>query len=158
MRYYSCMSNKRDAAPIRLEDGFAYRIYRCSRRLRMHFRAVAEQAGVDLSQEQWFILSRLVHEDGLAQGALGDAVLDDRPNLARHLASLEARKLVRREADALDGRKYCVRLTAEGRRLHDRFAATVPQARVQLTRGLTKDDLATAIRVLSRLEDNIQGL
>jgi MarR family transcriptional regulator, transcriptional regulator for hemolysin len=136
MRYYSCMSNKRDAAPIRLEDGFAYRIYRCSRRLRMHFRAVAEQAGVDLSQEQWFILSRLVHEDGLAQGALGDAVLDDRPNLARHLASLEARKLVRREADALDGRKYCV----------------------QLTRGLTKDELATAIRVLSRLEDNIQGL
>jgi MarR family transcriptional regulator, transcriptional regulator for hemolysin len=151
------MSNKTPELSIRLDDGFAYRVYRCARRLRMHFRTVAEQAGVELSQEQWFILNRLVHEDGLAQGALGDAVLDDRPNLARHLASLEGRKLVRREADALDGRKYCVRITAEGRRLHDRFAATVPQARSQLTRGLTKGELATAMRVLSRLEDNIQG-
>jgi MarR family transcriptional regulator, transcriptional regulator for hemolysin len=151
------MGNKLTGLPIRLDDGFAYRVYRCARRLRMHFRTLAEQAGVDLSQEQWFILNRLVHEDGLAQGALGDAVLDDRPNLARHLASLEERKLVRREADAHDGRKYCVRITAEGRRLHDRFAATVPQARSQLTRGLTKDELATAMRVLSRLEDNIQG-
>jgi MarR family transcriptional regulator, transcriptional regulator for hemolysin len=152
------MSNKAGSTAIRLEDGFAYRVYRCGRRLRMHFRSLAEQAGVDLSQEQWFILNRLVHEDGLAQGALGDAVLDDRPNLARHLAALEGRKLVRREADALDGRKYCVRLTAEGRRLHDRFAAIVPQARAQLTRGMTKDELATAMRVLARLEDNIQGL
>jgi MarR family transcriptional regulator, transcriptional regulator for hemolysin len=152
------MGNKVAGAPIRLEDGLAYRVYRCARRLRMHFRKLAEQAGIDLSQEQWFILHRLAHEDGLAQGALGDAVLDDRPNLARHLASLEERKLVRREADALDGRKYCVRLTAEGRRLHDRFAATVPQARSQLTHGLTKDELATAMRVLSRLEDNVQGL
>jgi MarR family transcriptional regulator, transcriptional regulator for hemolysin len=151
------MSNKHGGSAIRLEDGFAYRIYRCSRRLRMHFRALAEQAGVELSQEQWFILNRLAHEDGLAQGALGDAVLDDRPNLARHLASLEDRKLVRREADAQDGRKYSVRLTAEGRRLHDRFAAVVPQARAQLTRGLTKEELATALRVLSRLEDNILG-
>ncbi len=152
------MGNKTDGVTIRLEDGFAYRVYRCARRLRMHFRSMAEQAGVELSQEQWFILNRLMHEDGLAQGALGDAVLDDRPNLARHLASLEERKLVRREADAQDGRKYCVRITAEGRRLHDRFAATVPRARSQLTRGLTKDELATAMRVLARLEDNIQGL
>lgn len=151
------MSNKSAGAAVQLEGGFAYRIYRCARRLRMHFRALAEQADVDLSQEQWFILNRLAHKDGLAQGALGDAVLDDRPNLARHIASLEERQLVRREADALDGRKYCVHLTAEGRLLHDRFAAVVPQARLRLTRGLTKDELATAIRVLTQLEDNIQA-
>ena len=121
----------------------------------MHFRSVAEQAGVELSQEQWFILNRLVHEDGLSQGALGDAVLDDRPNLARHLASLEARNLVRRDVHAEDGRKYSVHLTAEGRRLHDCFASRVPQARAQLTQGLSKEELATTLRVLSRLEGNI---
>jgi DNA-binding MarR family transcriptional regulator len=150
------MGNNLNAQGLRLEDGLAYRIYRCARRLRMHFRSVAEHAGVEVSQEQWFILNRLVHEDGLSQGALGDAVLDDRPNLARHLASLEQRKLVRRDADIQDGRKYRVHLTAEGRRLHDRFAAKVPQARAQLTLGLTKEELATTLRVLSRLEGNIQ--
>jgi MarR family transcriptional regulator, transcriptional regulator for hemolysin len=151
------MGNKQSASPIRAEDGFAYRVYRCSRRLRMHFRSLAQHAGVDLSQEQWFILNRLVHEDGLSQGALGDAVLDDRPNLARHLTALEARKLVRREADALDGRKYSVRITTEGRRLHDRFTDMIPRARTRLTHGLSREELEVAVRVLSRIEDNIQG-
>ena len=151
------MSNKK-TPPVRIDEALAYRIYRCARLLRSHFHALAASQGLELSQEQWFILNRLVFDDGLAQGQLGDAVLDDRPNVARLVGTLEARGLVRREADPNDGRRYRVLLTSDGRRLHDQFAALVPGARAATLEGVSKDDVATAMRVLSSLESNLERL
>jgi MarR family transcriptional regulator, transcriptional regulator for hemolysin len=157
LHYNSCVSNNKPP-PVRIDEALAYRVYRCARLLRSHFHTLALSQGLDLSQEQWFILNRLVQQDGLAQGQLGDAVLDDRPNVARLVASLEARGLVRRDADPQDGRKYCVLLTSEGRRLHDQFAALVPGARAATLEGVSKEDLAAAMRVLSCLESNIEKM
>jgi MarR family transcriptional regulator, transcriptional regulator for hemolysin len=154
--YICCVRNQTTVTDVRIEEALAYRIYRCARLLRQHFHQLAVAQGIELSQEQWFILNRLVHEDGLAQGQLGDAVLDDRPNVARLVASLEARNLVRRDADASDGRKWVVRLTAEGRSLHDRFANLVPTARTATLKGVNKESLAAAMQVLAQLESNIE--
>jgi MarR family transcriptional regulator, transcriptional regulator for hemolysin len=150
------VSNKKTVIEVRIEEALAYRVYRCARLLRKHFHQLALAQGIELSQEQWFILNRLVQEDGLAQVQLGDAVLDDRPNVARLVASLEARALVRRDADASDGRKWAVRLTADGRRLHDRFANLVPAARTATLKGVNKESLAIAMQVLAQLELNIE--
>jgi MarR family transcriptional regulator, transcriptional regulator for hemolysin len=163
------MSNKRGAArtlvesrpsstslPVRIDDALAYRVYRCGRLLRGYFRGMAASLGLELSQEQWFVLNRLSHEDGLAQGQLGDAVLDDRPNMARLIASMQARGLVRRQGDATDARKVRVHITAEGRRVHDAFNALVPAARASVMEGIAADDAATVARVLARLESNLE--
>jgi DNA-binding MarR family transcriptional regulator len=152
------VSNNLAPRPLRIEDSIAYRIYRCARLQRKQFHQLATSLGIELSQEQWFVLNRLMHEDGLSQGSLGDAVLDDRPNMARLVAGLEARGLLRREADALDGRKHSVSITAAGRRLHDRFAALVPGARAATLKGVDKEDLAITMRVLARLESNTESL
>jgi MarR family transcriptional regulator, transcriptional regulator for hemolysin len=134
----------------------AYRIYRCARLLRSHFQALAASNGIELSQEQWFILNRLAQHGSLSQVDLGDHFLDDRPNIARLVATLESKGMVQRGADANDRRKYSVTLTAEGRRLHDSFAALVPTARTQSVAGIAKSDLAIAMRVLSTIEENIE--
>jgi MarR family transcriptional regulator, organic hydroperoxide resistance regulator len=143
---------------LRIDEALAYRIYRCARLLRKHFHQLGAAAGIELSQEHWFILNRLMHEDGVAQGQLGDATLDDRGNIARLLASLEVRGLVKRETDALDGRKHAVSITPKGRRLHDDFAALVPAARVATTKGILKEELVITMRVLSQLESNLDDL
>jgi MarR family transcriptional regulator, transcriptional regulator for hemolysin len=140
---------------VNIEEALAYRIYRCARRLRSHFHQLGLANGIELSQEQWFILNRLSHQDGLAQTQLGDAVLDDRPNVARLVATLLARGLVVRHADSEDARKYRVQLTTAGRELHDRFAALVPQARRVTLKGISSADLKIAMRVLASLEENI---
>jgi DNA-binding MarR family transcriptional regulator len=153
------MSNNRvppSAAPVRLEDSLAFRVYRCSRLLRAYFRNQAASVGVDMSQEQWFVLNRLAHEDGLAQGQLGDTTLDDRPNMARLIASMEARGLLRRAADPQDARRYRVHITTEGRHVHDLFNAQVPQARASAMAGVSTADAAVAARVLARIESNLE--
>ncbi len=141
---------------VRIDDALAYRIYRSARLLRGHFRELALKAGVELSQEQWFVLNRLSHEDGLAQGQLGDAVLDDRPNMARLIAAMEQRGWVTRTDDPTDARKHLVYLTPEGRRVHDIFDAGVPQARTRVLAGISEEDAALVARVLSRIEFNLE--
>jgi DNA-binding MarR family transcriptional regulator len=152
------VSNKKSPPQVRIDEALAYRIYRCARLLRSHFHGLTNSQGLELSQEQWFILNRLVHQDGLAQVQLGDAVLDDRPNVTRLVASLLGRGLVRRETDPADARRQCVFITEEGRLLHDRFAALVPGARAATMEGVSKEDLAATLRVLACLESNMEKL
>lgn len=147
------MSNKVTAP--RFEQALSYRIYRTARLLRVHFHQLASAQGLTLSQEQWFILNRLRRDSGLTQVELSDAATDDRPNVTRLVAALEASGLVTREADADDARKQRVYLTALGCEVHDRFAALVPQARRAILKGVSAEDLATTLRVLSQLESNL---
>jgi MarR family transcriptional regulator, transcriptional regulator for hemolysin len=160
-RLECCMSNKKPmrasaSSPVRIDDALAYRIYRCARLLRGYFRSMAASLGVELSQEQWFVLNRLSHQDGLAQGQLGDALLDDRPNMARLIASMESRGLLRRASDPADARKYSVFITAEGRRVHDLFNALVPGARTSVLQGIAAADAAAVTRGLARIESNLE--
>ena len=143
---------------IRIEDAIAYRIHRTARVLRKHFHDLAEGAGLDLSQEQWFILNKLMHDDGVAQGELVDVLFGDRPNISRMLVALEERGDVVRRADRDDARKVRVHLTAAGRRTHDAFSALVPVARRQIGRGISAEDLDVARRVLAQIESNAANL
>jgi DNA-binding MarR family transcriptional regulator len=140
---------------VRITDSLAYHVYRSARLLRRHFLSMATSLDMELTQEQWFVLNKLVLEDGRSQVDLGEEIFADRPNLTRILTTMERRGLVRRRPDEEDGRRIRVFLTADGRRHHDEFAAIVPKARSQLFAGITKEDLETAIRVLARLESNL---
>lgn len=140
--------------PVRIEDALPYRIHRCARLLRKHFHGLAAARGLDLSQEQWFVLNKLRHQDGRTQVELCDAIFADKPNITRMVAALEERGCVVRKGDPVDGRKQRVFLTKEGRRLHDAFADMVPDARRDLLRGVSAADVAAVERVLAAIERN----
>jgi DNA-binding MarR family transcriptional regulator len=139
---------------IQLEDSIAYRIHRTARVLRKQFHDLAAAAGVELTQEQWFVLNKLMHNDGVSQGELVDDLFGDRPNISRMIVTLEARGDVVRRADPCDARKLRVHLTASGRRAHDAFSALVPVARKRITSGISAADLEVARRVLAQIEAN----
>jgi MarR family transcriptional regulator, transcriptional regulator for hemolysin len=140
---------------VRITDSLAYHVYRCARLLRVHFMAMGAREGMEITQEQWFVLNKLAWEDGQTQTALGDSIFSDRPNLTRILATMENNGWIRRVTDSEDARKTRVHLTVTGRKLEERFAALVPEARKRLFKNITKDDLETVMRVLEQMETNI---
>jgi DNA-binding MarR family transcriptional regulator len=140
---------------VDINDSIAYRIYVTNRLLRRSFLAMAERWGIELSPEQWFVLNRLAWNDGRAQGELGEAIFADRPNLSRLIAGLQKKGLLRRQPDPDDGRRMLVYLTAEGRRVHDAFAAGVDGVRAELFAGIEPDELRAAMAVVDRIRDNV---
>ncbi|WP_394823061.1 MarR family winged helix-turn-helix transcriptional regulator [Pendulispora albinea] len=140
---------------FKLEDSFAYHIYRCARMLRYRFTHFTGSLGVEVSQEQFFILHKLSERAGQSQIELGDELFSDRPNLTRMIATMERNGWIRREEDPKDARKLRVSLTAQGATLIARIEASILDERKRLFAKLTKSDLAELIRIVGQIETNI---
>jgi DNA-binding MarR family transcriptional regulator len=147
----------RKLAPLPLEDSFAYLIYRSARLLRYHFARFAERHGLEISQEQYFILNKLAGKSEQTQTELGDGLFDDRPNMTRMLVAMEGSGWLRREADPADARKVRVSLTRQGAALYRRVHDAVIGERQRLFAGLSGRDLQDLKRVLGTLEKNAAG-
>lgn len=142
---------------IRVGDSLNYRIARTSRLLRRHLADMTQEVD-ELTPEQWFVLNRLRNDGACSQVALGDQALMDRPNISRIVGHLERRNWVQRSVDPDDGRRQLVGLTDEGRKVHDRIAKAVPGARAAIFEGIEPEELETAKRVLSKMEENLSKM
>jgi DNA-binding MarR family transcriptional regulator len=143
--------------PLRLDDSFAFLVYRSARLLRYHFARFAESHGLDISQEQYFVLNKLAEKPEQTQRELSDGIFDDRPNMTRMLSAMELSGWVRRQGDPQDARKVRVSLTRKGAAAYRRLHAAVLAERRRLFVGLTSSDLENLKHVLGALERNAAG-
>ena len=143
---------------LRLEDSFAYIVYRSARLLRYHFIHFTARLGLEISQEQFFLLNKLGESPGLSQTELGDGNLADRPNITRMIATMEANGWLRRKVDPLDARRFQVTLTRKGALIHRRLRDAIGGERARLAAGLSATDLADLKRILAKVDANVVGL
>ena len=135
-----------------LEKALAYRVHRAARVLRLHLSRFLAHHGLDISQEQYFILFKVRSRPGSSQADLADEVLSDHPNVTRLVDSLVVRGYVERKPDPHDRRRHAVFLTDRGAELMDRLIPAVIKARRALYDGIAFDDLTVFVRVLSAIE------
>ena len=116
-----------------------------------------QQAGHDVTVDQWMVLMVLWKCDGLHQQEIADAVNKDKTSVTRLLHGLEKRSLVVRIAATDDRRRKRIHLTHKGRTLRTELLAL---ARTNLSRALTgisARDIETCQRVLLRVIQNLTG-
>ena len=138
-----------------LDEVVNYLVYRSARILRYKFQKDMRAVGLDMTQEQYFILFRLWRKDGPYQAELEDGFLGDSPNITRILDGMERKRMVERRPDPEDRRKCRVFLAEEGRRIRRLYLKHVHGARLEDYAGLDDDDLSTLRRILRRIERNI---
>ena len=140
---------------IALYRSMPYSVYRVSRLLRRHFLALADAKGFDLTPEQWFVLNKLRTGGAKSQSSLGEAVLGDRANMTRILATMSRKGLVVQRVDPVDGRKCRVFVTSLGGRVHDGFSEVDEAEQRQVFEGINELDIACVMKVLAQLGTNI---
>ena len=140
-----------------LDEIVNYLVYRSARILRYKFQKDMQAVGLDMTQEQYFILFKLWRKDGLYQAELADGLLGDSPNITRILDGMERKKMVGRRSDPEDRRKFRIFLAEEGRRIHRLYLRHAHRARLEDYSGLTDNDLLELKRILNRIENNIMG-
>ncbi len=133
-----------------------YHVYRIHRRSEAFGREVLAPHGV--SKEQLFYLDSLIGDgDGITQEELAGRLAVDKSSAGRMVASLERAGLVRRARVPGDARAYSVRVTARGRRLHERLVPALWEWHRVLCRGLTAAQVRTAIELLERMGRNAEA-
>lgn len=101
-------------------------------------------------------LARL-NED-VRQSRLAEILNIEGPTLVRTLDQLVDCRLVEREADPSDRRANVVRLTPEGKRLHQLMRRTLQKVRNELFSGIPDDAVKTTSEVLDALDRNLQSI
>ena len=138
-----------------LDDIVNYLVYRSARILRHKFQKDMQAAGLDMTQEQYFLLFKLWQRDGQYQAELTNDVLSDAPNITRILDVMERKRMIERRDDPDDRRKFRIFLAGEGRRIHRIYQEQVYDARLVDYRGLDDKDLRELRRILQVIEKNI---
>jgi DNA-binding MarR family transcriptional regulator len=94
-----------------LSRNFGFILHDVSRLLRRSFDRRVKPLG--LTRSQWWVLNHLFRNDGLTQTELADVLEIEKATLGRLLDRMEAKRLIRRDADASDRRIRRVYLTPE---------------------------------------------
>jgi len=149
------MDLKFSVFPRHQSPGFL--IYRASTLLRAGLKGAFQDAGFNVTPEQWAILSSLWELDGMHQSALAERTAKDRHNVTRILNLLEKADLVRREPHGQDKRCQKVFLTDKGKEIKEDLVPIAMNFLGRALRGLTQEDLRVMNRILTQVIENVGG-
>jgi MarR family transcriptional regulator for hemolysin len=144
-----------DVRPFPLRDSLGFLLVRTALKLRLLGNTILQEAGEDITVDQWGILNLLWEADGQTPVELARRADKDKPNVTRLLKILEDKHLVSREPDPNDRRSHRIHLTEAGAALKDRLLELGVTCYEQACRGLTSQEVHTLKHLLNRLYDNV---
>jgi DNA-binding MarR family transcriptional regulator len=121
-------------------------------RLDMHRRF--KEVGIDITPEQWVLLSALYERDGMSQAELAGNSYKDAPTVSRIIDLLDRKKLIQRVRIKEDRRSYQVTITPEGKATVEKALPAVLNARKKGWSGLTAEDHKVFLRIMDQIFQN----
>lgn len=118
-------------------------------------RAFASE-NIDITTEQWSVLSCLWNKDKVTQQYLCDLTNKDKPSITRLIDNLEKRHLVVRVSDISDRRINLIHLTEAGMTLKQKTSEIVQHIVDKSLNDISDDDLNTSKKVLNKIMKNLQ--
>ena len=132
-----------------LSQSPGYLLSQASRLLRERTAAALEPFLLSLND---YVVLRLVGLNArLSQGALGDTYGIDPATMVSVIDKLEAQKLLSRERNAADRRRYLLRLTPKGAKLLTRVRTKVTKAQKKFLSAVSDEEWDTVRSILWKL-------
>lgn len=104
------------------------------------------------------VLTALQDGARLSQSELARWAGVEQPTMAQLLARMERDGHIRREPDPRDGRSSLVSLTDEALAKLPAGRAVLQRGNEEAVRGLSRDEVATLVRLLSRVLANVEAM
>lgn len=137
------------------ETNAGFLLHDVSRLMRAWFDERAQKLG--LTRAQWRVLLHLAAREGINQKALAEILELDTVTLGRHVDRLERDGWLERRPDPADRRAWLLHLLPAARPILDEMEALADQTMAKALGGLSADDRARFIDVLTRIKANMSG-
>lgn len=115
------------------------------------------QEDIDITTEQWSVLSCLWHEDKVTQRELSDMTRKDKPSMTRLIDNLQRNKIVVRVAHATDRRVNLIHLTQYGASLREKVTGIVQGVVDKALADVSEEEVALSRKVLNRIITNLDS-
>ena len=113
------------------------------------------EAGYDVTGEQWRIIRCLWHKDGQTQQDLSNVVHTEKTGITRIIDSMEKLDLVVRVPDRIDRRQNLIYLTNKGKRLQEELMQIYKDVSLEIQDGIDPEQLDIFRQVLTRIHNNL---
>jgi len=113
---------------------------------------------LNITTEQWSVLSSLWKEDKITQQQLCDLTRKDKPSMTRLLDNLQKSKLVVRVAHASDRRINLIHLTALGVSIKDKVMGIVSDVVDTALSGISDEEISISRNVLTKIIQNLDSI
>ena len=124
-----------------------------ARRLQRKF----NQAGLNLTIEQWSVLYHLWKKDGMSQQELCNATFRDKPSITRLVDNLEKLELVKRVPSDADRRINGIYLTKQGQKLQDQTMEIAEETLNEALVGISPQNVNLCKEILQQVYDNLHS-
>ena len=114
-----------------------------------------ENAGFNITAEQFLLLDTLWTEGAISQQRIADVMLKDKNSVVKLVDSLESRGLVRRATNPKDRRQNIIRTTPKADKMQEALTKISLETLASITAGISEEDLETVISVLDAMAANM---
>lgn len=114
-----------------------------------------QKVGINLSLDQWVLLSTISEEKGLSQVQLAEITNKDTASTTRILDLLHDKGFIRRVPNMRDKRKSSLKLTNQGQELIELAKAKEAEISAKVLDGITKSELQATLKTLESLLKNM---
>ena len=114
-----------------------------------------QEAGIELTAEQWGAIILLLNSNAITQGQLGERLCLEKSSVSRLVGGLERRGWVVRTKSPGDSRHKFVSPTPKALEAAERCAAVARAVLKEAQRGMTEDEQLVCRSFLSRIIANM---
>ena len=131
-----------------------YYLERTTRQVKLAFTKAFNDAGIDLTPEQWVIMDYLLNENGVSQTDLASKSYKNAPTVSRIIDVLERKGFVERQRFQNDRRRYKIYLTSLGRQTANKALPIAMTIREKGWHGLSDQEYDVFIKIVEQVFKN----
>jgi len=137
-------------------DSFGFIVVKTGRLIENKLKSNFEVEKIDITPQQWSVLTFLWNEDVISQQRIADSFSKDKTSVTRLLTNMEKNGLIKREIDKRDKRNKKILLTEKSKRLKQDSIKIAEKTLIDALDGIDHDQLKLCRKVLKKINQNLE--
>ena len=125
------------------------------RAIKVHNLDLYSKYGFEITPEQYLVLNMIKDDENLSQNKLCELLYKDKSNMTRLISVLEEKGLIIKEPQENGKQANIIRITDKGRKLRAEITPVMLKSRKKYLRDISQDDMYTCIKVLNKIQENL---
>lgn len=131
-------------------------IVAAGRAIKVHNIEIYSDNNFEITPEQYVVLNMLKKES-YSQAKLCELLMKDKSNMARIISVLESKNLIQKQQQTENGKQINkISLLEQGEKLCSKITPVVNESRKKYLQDITEDEMYTCIKVLSKIQKNLE--
>ena len=136
------------------QRAYFFKIDTTIKKIRNALQKQLNEAGFDLTVDQWVLIDHIFRKQGISQNELAELTFKDQQNETRIVEMLEKKGLVERTPAVGDRRKFNLFLTEKGEKTYNEAFPIVAEIRYKGWGDLDEADYQHFVRIMDSIYNN----